>query len=257
MDLIKNAFKIASDPKQSQWIAPLLVAGDAVLCGLIIWKIPCKQSNSFEKAGFRTDGTNAFGIDTEIDWVAYMQQIDIYLKGTRNYYLIEGDTGPLVYPGLHVYIYRVLHAITGGGKNILLAQGIFAMLYLATLAVVMACYRRAKVRCSMAFRSPESLIWSLQVPPYIFPLLVLSKRLHSIYMLRLFNDCFAVLFLWVAMYALQRKQWVVGTGLLSCGIGVKMSVLLSLPGVAFVLLQGIGLERCITMAMLVAQTQVR
>lgn len=186
-----------------------------------------------------------------------MQQIDIYLKGTRNYYLIEGGTGPLVYPGLHVYIYRVLHAITGGGKNILLAQAIFALLYLATLAVVMACYRRAKVKCSfVASKSHELLMRAFQVPPYIFPLLVLSKRLHSIYMLRLFNDCFAVFFLWVGMYAYQRKQWVLGTGLLSCGIGVKMSVLLSLPGVAFVLLQGIGLERCVTMAMLVAQTQV-
>jgi alpha-1,3-mannosyltransferase len=95
-----------------------------------------------------------------------------------------------------------------------------------------------------------------QVPPYVFPLLVLSKRLHSIYMLRLFNDCFAVLFLWLAIYSYQKRQWVVGTGLLSCGIGVKMSVLLSIPGIAFILLQAIGLERSITMSLLLAQTQV-
>jgi alpha-1,3-mannosyltransferase len=75
-----------------------------------------------------------------------MQQIEIYLKGERTYTRISGDTGPLVYPGLHVYIYRVLHAVTNSGKNILVAQGIFALLYLATLTVVMACYRKAKVR---------------------------------------------------------------------------------------------------------------
>jgi hypothetical protein len=83
--------------------------------------------------------------DTEIDWVAYMQQVDIYLKGERNYYNIKGDTGPLVYPGLHVYIYRLLYALTGNGKNIVIGQIIFASLYLSTLVVVISCYRRAKV----------------------------------------------------------------------------------------------------------------
>jgi len=75
-----------------------------------------------------------------------MQQVEVYLKGERNYAKISGNTGPLVYPGLHVYIYRVLYAITDRGKNILVAQGIFALLYLATLTVVMACYRKAKVQ---------------------------------------------------------------------------------------------------------------
>src|ERR1700760_390433 len=84
--------------------------------------------------------------DTEIDWKAYMQQIELYVKGERNYYNIEGDTGPLVYPGLHVYIYRLLYAATNHGENILAAQLIFAILYLVTLAVVMSCYRLAKVR---------------------------------------------------------------------------------------------------------------
>lgn len=215
MDLIKDTFRRARDPNEARWIAPLLLAGDSVLCSLIIWKIPY----------------------TEIDWVAYMQQVKLYLKGERNYYNIEGDTGPLVYPGLHVYIYRSLYALTGHGENILVGQIIFALLYLTTLAIAMACYRRAKV------------------PPYVFPLLILSKRLHSIYMLRLFNDCFAVLFLWLAINYYQKRNWYLGTALISCGIGVKMSVLLSIPGVAFILLQSCGLERCVTMALLVAQTQ--
>ena len=75
-------------------------------------------------------------------------------------------------------------------------------------------------------------------------------------MLRLFNDGFAVLFLWLTIYYYQKRQWVLGTSMLSCGIGVKMSVLLSVPGVAFILLQAIGLERSITMSLLIAQTQV-
>ena len=40
---------------------------------------------------------------TEIDWVAYMQEVEGYLGGERNYELIRGDTGPLVYPAGFLY----------------------------------------------------------------------------------------------------------------------------------------------------------
>ena len=84
--------------------------------------------------------------DTEIDWKAYMEQVTQYLDGEHDYTLIKGGTGPLVYPAAHVYIYTGLHYVTSGGKDILLAQIIFGGLYLSILALVMACYRAAKVR---------------------------------------------------------------------------------------------------------------
>jgi len=34
--------------------------------------------------------------DTEIDWETYMIQIEVYLKGERDYSQIYGPTGPLV-----------------------------------------------------------------------------------------------------------------------------------------------------------------
>ena len=83
--------------------------------------------------------------DTEIDWITYMQQVSQYLDGERDYTLIKGDTGPLVYPGAHVYIYSALHYVTSGGTDIRRAQIIFGVLYLGTLALVMACYRVAEV----------------------------------------------------------------------------------------------------------------
>jgi len=33
---------------------------------------------------------------TNIDWAAYMQQVETFLRGERNYFKIRGDTGPLV-----------------------------------------------------------------------------------------------------------------------------------------------------------------
>lgn len=45
--------------------------------------------------------------DTEIDWVAYMQEVKGFLDGERNYLNLRGDTGPLVYPAGFVYAYSV------------------------------------------------------------------------------------------------------------------------------------------------------
>ncbi|GJQ78111.1 hypothetical protein Trydic_g2449 [Trypoxylus dichotomus] len=35
---------------------------------------------------------------TEIDWIAYMQEVEGFLNGTLDYKYLKGDTGPLVYP---------------------------------------------------------------------------------------------------------------------------------------------------------------
>jgi alpha-1,3-mannosyltransferase len=74
-----------------------------------------------------------------------MQQIALYLKGERDYLKISGDTGPLVYPGAHVWIYKQLYRLTDEGRDVQRAQYIFALVYLGTLAVVMRCYARARV----------------------------------------------------------------------------------------------------------------
>lgn len=107
-----------------------LFALDAILCGLVIWKVPY----------------------TEIDWVAYMEQIGQFVSGERDYTQMAGGTGPLVYPAAHVWVYTGLYYVTDEGQNILLAQQIFAGIYLVALALAMGCYCAAKV-------SPYSLMY--------------------------------------------------------------------------------------------------
>ena len=75
-----------------------------------------------------------------------MEHITQFVNGERDYTKFMGGTGPLVYPAVHVYIYTGLYYLTDKGTNIFLAQQLFAVLYMATLAVVMACYWKAKVR---------------------------------------------------------------------------------------------------------------
>lgn len=74
-----------------------------------------------------------------------MEQVSQYVAGERDYTNIKGGTGPLVYPGAHVYIYRLLYSLTDKGRDIRTAQIIFAGVYVAALTIVMACYRLAKV----------------------------------------------------------------------------------------------------------------
>lgn len=83
--------------------------------------------------------------DTEIDWVAYMQEVSGFLNGERDYTKLRGDTGPLVYPAGFVYLYSGLYWVTGGGENLVVGQGVFAGLYVATLAIVMKCLERSKL----------------------------------------------------------------------------------------------------------------
>ena len=87
-------------------------------------------------------------------------------------------------------------------------------------------------------------------------MLVLSKRLHSIFLLRCFNDCFAVFFLWAAIYAYQRRAYTVGSLLYTWGVGVKMSLLLVLPALGAILLLSRGVATGLKQAALMAQVQV-
>lgn len=93
-----------------------------------------------------------------------MEQVRVYLKGARDYTLLEGPTGPCVYPAGHVYIYSALYQLTDEGANIARAQVIFAGVYLVTLGVVGAVYRQCKVSLKgKQWEAGRIAIWPWQV----------------------------------------------------------------------------------------------
>lgn len=196
-----------------------------------------------------------------------MQQISqIVEHSEKNYTLIEGGTGPLVYPGGHVAIYTLLWALTNKGQEIQLAQYIFLIVYVLTLALVIACvYRNTELHLgpeetlskseevnnkSSNYKPNKLLSSSLisLVPPYLWalPLLCLSKRLHSIYMLRLFNDCFGTLFSVLFVSLMVSHRWILSSIVLSVAVSIKMNSLLYIPGAAVIYLQAVGLKKSIT-----------
>ena len=167
-----------------------------------------------------------------------MQQVSSYISGERDYTLIKGSTGPLVYPAAHVYIYTILYHLTDEGRDIHYGQILFAVLYITALGVVMVCYRRSGA------------------PPYLFPLLVLSKRLHSVFVLRLFNDGIAALAMWASILLFMSRKWTMGVAVWSSGVAIKMTVLLLAPAIAVVTVLSLGLIPSIRLGVFALFVQV-
>ena len=163
---------------------------------------------------------------TEIDWRAYVEEVEgVLVHGNYNYTELRGGTGPLVYPAGFVYSYSLLYYATERGANLDRAQALFVALYLATLAVVAAIYRKAAPR---GFH------------PLHLGLLCVSKRIHSIFALRLFNDGPTMLVLYCAVLLFLHRRWTAGCVLFSLAFGMKMNIVLFAPALFLLLVAETG-----------------
>ncbi|CEG79897.1 hypothetical protein RMATCC62417_14308 [Rhizopus microsporus] len=214
---IKNTLaRFLCDPKYFWHLAGLVLVGEFVLSTLIVQKVSY----------------------TEIDWKAYMQEVEGFLNGERDYTKLRGDTGPLVYPAGFVYIYSLLYYLTNRGTNVRTAQYMFEALYLINQSIVMGIYSRSK-----------------KVPPYVILLLACSKRFHSIFLLRCFNDPVAMSFMYACILAMTYRRWTLGTVLFSCALSIKMNVLLFFPAFGILLWLTLGAWKTVGQLGLLAMTQ--
>jgi len=196
--MIFDYFRQRSIP---MWVLVVALLCESVLLVVVILKVPY----------------------TEIDWIAYREQVEIYLGGERDYTQIVGGTGPVVYPATHLYIYEILYHLTDSGLDIVQAQWIFAALYVIFIGAVLWIYKRAKT-----------------LPLYALPLICLSKRIHSIFVLRLFNDCWAMTLFYLCVGCFLQDAWYIGCVFYSLAVSVKMSIFLFAPGLLFLLCERWG-----------------
>ncbi|KAK3415540.1 hypothetical protein EUGRSUZ_H01160 [Eucalyptus grandis] len=159
---------------------------------------------------------------TKIDWDAYMSQVSGFLGGERDYSNLKGDTGPLVYPAGFLYVYSAIQFVTG--SEVYPAQILFGILYIINLGIVFFIYVKTDV-----------------LPWWALSLLCLSKRAHSIFVLRLFNDCFATMLLHASMAVLLSQKWHVGLIIFSAAVSIKMNVLLYAPSLLLLMLKAIDI----------------
>lgn len=114
--------------------------------------------------------------------------------------------------------------VTSHGANIRLAQYIFVAIYLAQMALVLNIYVKSR-----------------KVPPYVLIISAFtSYRVHSIYVLRLFNDPIAILFLYAALNLYLSDRWSWASLCLSLGVSVKMNVLLFAPAILLFYIVNLG-----------------
>lgn len=212
------------DPRACRIVIPVLVPVASILAKIVIANVRY----------------------TEIDFSTYMQQIELVNAGVLDYSMITGDSGPIVYPAGYVQVYQALYWLTDGGGNLVLAQKVFGYLFALTIAFTCAVY---------------SMVGNL--PPWPLYLLLCSRRLISIYVLRMFNDCFTTLAMICVVLLLQvASYWsnvLSGTSmLLLCGvaadvysmaISVKMNALLYMP--AFVITVYFLLGECLSLVAVV------
>ncbi|KNZ48861.1 hypothetical protein VP01_535g3 [Puccinia sorghi] len=184
---------------------------------------------------------------TEIDWVAYTQQIRGYSHGERNYLKLKGDTGPLVYPAGFVHVYSVLYSLTQQGQDVKLAQYLFGVVYLITMGFVLAIYKHCHSVSSYTL---------CDLPTYAVLSLILSKRLHSIYVLRLFNDGVAMMALYISIWCLVTRRWNWSALWFSLALSIKMNILLFFPAFGFIYFQMVGLLRTMNLILIIALLQV-
>ncbi|KAL4377148.1 hypothetical protein GQ457_02G002720 [Hibiscus cannabinus] len=164
---------------------------------------------------------------TKIDWDAYMSQVSGFLGGERDYKNLKGDTGPLVYPAGFLYVYSAIQYVTGG--QVFPAQILFGILYIINLGIVLLIYVKTDV-----------------LPWWALSLLCLSKRVHSIFVLRLFNDCFAMTFLHAAMASILYGWWHFGLIIFSAAVSIKMNVLLFAPSLFILMLKAMNISGVIS-----------
>lgn len=174
---------------------------------------------------------------TKIDWDAYMSQVTGFLGGERDYTNLKGDTGPLVYPAGFLYIYSAIRFITGG--EVYPAQILFGILYIINLSIVIFIYVKTEV-----------------LPWWALILLSLSKRVHSIFVLRLFNDCFAMTLLHAALAMLLYQKWHLGLVLFSGAVSIKMNVLLYAPPLLLLMLKAMNIYGVISALACAALVQI-
>ncbi|KAJ8424298.1 hypothetical protein Cgig2_003280 [Carnegiea gigantea] len=160
---------------------------------------------------------------TKIDWDAYMAQVTGFLEGERDYSNLKGDTGPLVYPAGFLYVYSAIQYVTGGEVHP--AQVLFGALYIVNLAIVLFIYLKANV-----------------LPWWALSLLCLSKRVHSIFVLRLFNDCVAMTLLHAALATVLCQRWYLGLIIFSLAVSIKMNVLLYAPPLLLLMLKAMDIS---------------
>ncbi|CAE7574839.1 ALG3 [Symbiodinium natans] len=156
---------------------------------------------------------------TDIDWESYMAEVDFVLAGQYDYQEITSPNGPIAYPAGFVWFYG---ALRWARLEVRQVQALFAVIYLGMMVVLHQIYHHAGA------------------PLWVFALCVLSKRVHSVFVLRLFNDAVAQFFCYAALLLFLQRRHLMCSLSYSLAVSIKMQPLLICPVVGLCLVASGG-----------------
>ena len=85
---------------------------------------------------------------------------------------------------------------------------------------------------------------------------IFAYRIHSIFMLRMFNDCICALFTYLSVVYFSRYKFYMGALLFSLAVSIKMNALMFLPGILTVLVCCGGMLLALKFISIVALSQL-
>jgi alpha-1,3-mannosyltransferase len=151
-----------------------------------------------------------------------MQQVELFLHGQRNYLDLKGTTGPCVYPAGFLYFFSLIYLILDGGVWIGFGQYVFCFVMSLQTMLTTRVYQKTNTS-------------------HVVFLILFSKRIHSINVLRMFNDPIAMLFLYSSLVCILYQKWNWAAVFYSIGLSIKMNLLLYSPGMALIYYQSRGI----------------
>ncbi|KAJ3426938.1 alpha-13-mannosyltransferase [Anaeramoeba flamelloides] len=102
----------------------------------------------------------------------------------------------------------------------------------------------------------SSLLTKFEFQPWILLCLAFSRRIHSIFVLRLFNDPLAMLLFYFSVYLMIKNRWWVGCFVYSLAVSIKMNIFLFAPGLLLLMLKTHSFIKTIFLLAVCAITQV-
>ncbi|KAL5555404.1 hypothetical protein UlMin_037640, partial [Ulmus minor] len=94
------------------------------------------------------------------------------------------------------------------------------------------------------------------LPWWALTLLCLSKRVHSIFVLHLFNDYIAMTLLHAALALILYRRWHLGLIIFSGTVSIKMNVLLYAPPLLLLMLKAMDISGVISALAAAALVQI-
>ena len=155
----------------------------------------------------------------DVDFTSYTEQSAQYLEGERDLSKILGKNGPWLYPALHIYLFALVYKLVGVSENIKYAQIFMLLVHVVTCIFTVKIY-------SAAFGKKSKYKWLAAICWLGTKVIVNSVRIW-------YAESINVMFIYIGIYMFQKQSSLLGSLFISIAMGFKMSVLLYVPGVYY------------------------